>query len=237
MYCAIWRMQIILMQLTIGNIFTADTLEQMVHVLPRLRWSDGQRTAGSAARSVKKNRQADVSRGVGRQLTMDISEAIHGHPVILAAARPKRISPILLSRTEKEGGYGPHLDNAILGKPPSRMRGDLSFTLFLSDPDDYDGGELVVHETARVESHKPGLGDLVLYPAGEIHEVKPVTRGVRYAAVGWIESMIRDAHARAILFDLENLKVSLQQQGENLGAEQMTVNKIIGNLLRRWGDL
>lgn len=221
------------MQLTIGDILSAQKLESLVSALPTLSWADGQRTAGATARSVKNNLQADVSRGVGKQWATEIGDAVRSNPVVRAAARPKRLSNVLLSRTESGGGYGPHLDNAVLGQPPSQLRGDLSFTLFLSHPEDYDGGELTIHGVGGVDTHKPGLGDLVLYPSGELHEVASVTRGTRYAAVGWIESMVRDAGARSILFDLENLKTSLRGRSD-LTAESLTVEKVIGNLLRRW---
>ena len=221
------------MQLTIGDILSPQKLESVVSALPTLSWADGQRTAGAAARSVKNNLQADVSKGIGKKWATEIGDAVRSNPVVRAAARPKRLSNVLLSRTEPGGGYGPHLDNAVLGQPPSQLRSDLSFTLFLSYPEDYDGGELTIHGVGTVETHKPALGDLVLYPSGELHEVAPVTRGTRYAAVGWIESVIRDASARAILFDLENLRTSLRGRPDH-AAESLTVDKIIGNLLRRW---
>jgi PKHD-type hydroxylase len=120
--------------------------------------------------------------------------------------------------------------------PAGRLRTDLSFTLFLSDPAAYDGGELVIDTPAGDYTAKPDAGDLVLYPSGAIHEVRPVTRGTRLACVGWIESSIRDAAARDILFDLENLKISLVARLPSDAPELLALDKSIGALLRRWAD-
>ena len=143
----------------------------------------------------------------------------------------------MISRTEGEGHYGAHVDNAMMGGGEARMRTDLSFTLFLSDPGEYEGGELMVHAAGMTQSIKGKAGELVLYPSSSIHEVREVTSGTRVVAVGWIESMIRDAAQREMLFDLENLRVSLRGSLPSGSAELLTLDKTIGNLLRMWAEV
>jgi PKHD-type hydroxylase len=154
--------------------------------------------------------------------------------VIKAAAQPRRFSPLLISKTGVGGHYGAHVDNAVMGKGAARLRTDLSFTLFLSPPSEYDGGELMIHNAGMAQELKGEAGHLVLYPSGSIHEVKPVTRGTRIVSVGWIESLLADAGQRELLFDLENLRTALRQQLPSQSAELLTLDKTIANLLRMW---
>jgi PKHD-type hydroxylase len=224
------------MYLTLANVLSLDTLASVLAATGTLTWQPGELTAGGRARAVKHNLQADLRSGAGEALHAALLDDISVHAVLRAAARPRRFSRLLLSRTEDGGHYGRHVDNALMPVPAGRLRTDLSFTLFLSDPAAYDGGELVIDTPAGDYTAKPDAGDLVLYPSGAIHEVRPVTRGTRLACVGWIESSIRDAAARDILFDLENLKISLVARLPSDAPELLALDKSIGALLRRWAD-
>jgi PKHD-type hydroxylase len=140
----------------------------------------------------------------------------------------------LISKTGVDGRYGAHVDNALMGKGAQRLRTDLSFTMFLTPPGEYEGGELVIHAAGMTQEMKGEAGYLVLYPSGSIHEVKPVTRGERIVCVGWIESLVADAGQREMLFDLENLRAALRQKLPAQSAELLTLDKTIANLLRMW---
>jgi PKHD-type hydroxylase len=199
-----------------------------------LEWRDGRETAGSVAREVKRNEQAAMDSIAGRALQDELSRIVADNPVVQAAAQPRRFSPLIVSRTGVDGGYGAHVDNALMGRGTARLRTDLSFTLFLSPPGDYDGGELVIHAAGMTQEVKGEAGYLVLYPSGSIHEVRPVTRGTRIVAVGWIESLVADAAQREMLFDLENLRSALRRQLPTQSAELLTLDKSIANLLRMW---
>ncbi len=200
-----------------------------------LEWRDGRATAGHRARAVKHNLQAVMSAAPARALAAEMQALLAAHPVLRAAACPRRWSNLIISRTGDGGHYGLHVDNAVMtaagGEP---MRSDLSFTLFLTPPENYDGGELVIHSASGTQDVKGNPGELVLYPSTSLHEVRPVTRGQRIVCVGWIESMVADGAAREILFDLENLRAALRAQLPQQAAELLTLDKTIANLLRRW---
>ncbi|UYV15629.1 Fe2+-dependent dioxygenase [Porphyrobacter sp. ULC335] len=222
------------MILAIQAIPDAEDLTAIAERIALLEWRDGRETAGSVARQVKRNEQAAMDSTAGRGLQDEISRILGDHPVIKAAAQPRRFSPLIISRTGVGGKYGAHVDNALMGRGAKRLRTDLSFTLFLTPPADYDGGELVIHAAGTTQEVKGEPGHLVLYPSGSIHEVKPVTRGTRIVCVGWIESLVADAAQREMLFDLENLRAALRQQLPGQSAELLTLDKTIANLLRMW---
>lgn len=221
-------------------ILVVDAIPEVGHLaaiherIALLTWRDGRETAGATAREVKRNEQAAMDSTAGRALQAEISGIVSEHSIIRAAAWPRRISPLLISRTADGGHYGPHVDNALMGKGDKRLRTDLSFTLFLTPPGDYEGGELVIHTAGLTQEIKAEAGHLVLYPSGAIHEVKPVTRGTRIVCVGWIESLIADPARREILFDMENLRASLRGQLPGQSAQLLTLDKTIANLLRMW---
>jgi PKHD-type hydroxylase len=212
----------------------ADRLAAIHDRIALLEWRDGRETAGAVAREVKRNEQAVMDSTPGRSLQDEITRLLADHPIIRAAAQPRRFSHLLISRTGAGGGYGAHVDNALMGRSEKRVRTDLSFTLFLTPPEDYEGGDLVIHAAGMTQTVKGEVGHLVLYPSGSIHEVRPVTRGQRIVCVGWIESLIADGAARQLLFDLENLRASLRQQLPSQSAELLTLDKTIANLLRMW---
>ncbi|MCA8901556.1 MAG: Fe2+-dependent dioxygenase [Hyphomonas sp.] len=224
------------MLITLSGVLSADQIAEARRLAGALDWRDGTETAGPTARQVKRNEQADLTSSAGLKLKQLLQEAVEKHPVLKAAAQPRRFSPLMVSRTGPGGGYGRHVDNAFMGHGDRRVRTDLSFTLFLADPATYEGGELAVDTAAGEHVAKPAAGDLVLYPSTTLHEVRPVISGERLVAVGWIESAVRDAAAREILFDLENLRASLAAQHSPQSPEMLTLAKSISNLLRLWGD-
>jgi len=221
---------------TLGNVLDKAALDEARAHIAGLSWRDGAVTAGASAKQVKRNEQADLSTAGGKALAANLLKQIKAHPIVQAYARPARVSPLLLSRTGVHGGYGAHVDNAIMGRGQNRLRTDLSFTLFLSDPESYEGGELALDLTSGVQTVKLNAGDMVIYPSGFIHEVTPVTKGERLVAVGWIQSQIRSAANRQTLFDLEQVRTTLR--GKSAGSpELLTLDKVISNLLREWVEL
>jgi PKHD-type hydroxylase len=222
------------MVLLINLIDDPAHLAALAERIALLDWRDGRETAGSVARQVKRNQQAAMDSIAGRRLQEELAGLIGDNPVLKAAAQPRRFSPLMISRTGVGGQYGAHVDNALMGKGAQRLRTDLSFTLFLTPPEEYEGGELVVHAAGTTQELKGEAGHLVLYPSTSIHEVRPVTRGTRIVCVGWIESLIADHASREMLFDLENLRTALRAQLPAQSAELLTLDKTIANLLRMW---
>lgn len=222
------------MLLTISGVLEKAAVAEVRELVATLAWRDGAETAGRVAQAVKHNKQADLSSRTGVKLRDRLQLAITTHPVMRAAAQPARCSRLLVSRTEAGGGYGLHVDNAFMAEGSGRMRTDLSFTLFLSEPSEYGGGELSIEHAGLTHGLKPEAGDLVLYPSTSLHEVKPVTDGIRLACVGWIESHVRSAEDREILFDLDNLRADLATRYDAQSPEMLTLAKVISNLLRRF---
>lgn len=222
------------MLISISQVLDTDHLALVNGLLETLVWKDGAETAGRVARSVKRNQQADLTQTVGLKVEQILSEAIRRHPVLLAAAQPGRFSNLLVSKTEAGGGYGLHVDNAFMRSQQGEMRTDLSFTLFLSSPDDYEGGELVIEHAGQTQSLKLPAGDLVLYPSSSLHKVAEVVSGTRLVCVGWIESRVRRADDRETLFDLINVKAELSGRLEAQSPELLTLSKVIANLKRRF---
>lgn len=224
------------MLLTLSGVLDAETLAHVQAESERLTWTDGSATAGGDARRVKQNQQASLRGSAVEPLRKTLETAVKSHPVLKAAAQPRRFSNFLLSKTETGGGYGLHIDNALMGTGADRMRSDLSFTLFLSDPGTYEGGELTIEHPGMSQALKPAAGDLVLYPSTSLHHVAPVTSGTRLACIGWIESLVPDAAQREILFDLENLRAELRETLPPESAARLTLSKSIANLLRLWAQ-
>lgn len=222
------------MILVINVLEDADHRAAIAERIAMLTWRDGRETAGSVARQVKRNEQAAMNSPAGRALQDELSQLVSDNMVVKAAAQPRRFSPVIISRTGVGGKYGAHVDNALMGRGAQRLRTDLSFTLFLTPPGEYEGGELVIHAAGMTQELKGEAGNLVLYPSGSIHEVKPVTKGTRIVCIGWIESTVADPAQREMLFDLENLRTALRQQLPAQSAELLTLDKTIANLLRMW---
>lgn len=222
------------MPLVVPELLGVSELEEIRTSIPDLDWRDGAETAGSAARAVKRNEQAHLSKGQGGALQLKLRTFILNHPVISAAAIPYRLTPLIISRTALGGGYGPHTDNAWIGSGEHAVRSDLSFTLFLSDPETYEGGELIVETQSATEAFKLKAGHILIYPSSLVHQVAEVTAGVRYVAIGWIESRIQDEMARSLLFDLANLQAAFESKYAQGSAEMLTLTKVRNALLKRF---
>ncbi len=190
----------------------------------------GKATAGWHARERKHNLQARSEPAV-QSLLARVAEALTAHPLIRSAARPRDIVRLLLSRYDTGMSYGTHVDDALM----DGQRTDLSFTLFLSGPDDYNGGRLVIDEPAGERAFAMQAGDMLLYPSTSLHRVEPVTRGRRLVLVGWIRSHVRSAEAREILFDLDRVIATLRTSG-NAGESLDLLLKSRSNLLRLWAE-
>ena len=193
-------------------------------------FADGSRTAGRGAAAVKQNRQ--MPPGPRADLIKRKAEsALNAHAGFRSAALPKRIIRTLVSRYEPGHAYGVHVDDAVMGA----SRSDLSFTLFLSDPDSYEGGDLVLHEAGGASAIKLNAGDAVLYPTGALHEVREVTAGHRLAVVGWVRSLVRRADQRDILFDLSvSAQDLMTREGKSEAYDRIA--KTRANLLRMWAE-
>jgi PKHD-type hydroxylase len=194
-------------------------------------WGPGKRTAGAAARGVKDNLQADGSDARVQALERFVFDALKRHPLFEIAARPARFTRLMFSRYEPGMTYGAHTDDALMGD--DNIRTDLAFTIYLSDRADYEGGALVIESALGEQEIALEAGDAILYPAGSIHHVAPVTRGARYAAVGWIQSFVADAGQRETLFDLSVTRAQLAEAGV-AREELLRLDKSISNLLRMW---
>jgi PKHD-type hydroxylase len=199
---------------------------------------DGRVTAGHQSARVKQNRQLPESHPIAEEIGDVILTALQRHPLFIAAALPLRVFPPLFNRYEGGESFGSHVDNSIrqINGTGHRIRTDLSATLFLSAPDEYDGGELLVEDTYGVHSVKLPAGHLVLYPSTSLHHVRPVTRGARIASFFWIQSMVRDDGERTLLFDLDTAIQRLNQDApDHPSALQLT--GVYHNLLRRWAEM
>lgn len=196
-----------------------------------LEFEDGRKTAGRVAREVKANDQARPSPERDAILSR-VERALKDHAVFRSAARPKAVSPLMLSRYREGQTYGLHVDDALMGG----LRTDLSFTLFLADPDSYDGGALIVEDPLEARSIKLAAGDMILYPATTLHQVEPVTRGERLAVVGWVQSLIRDGAQREMLFDLDLAADAVfAREGKTPLFDRLA--KTRSNLLRMWAEV
>ncbi len=225
------------MILTIPKLLSTSQVTEFLKVLGTAEWVDGKATAGYLSSRTKNNEQVPEGDPVARRLGNLILDELDKSQLFIAAALPLRVLPPLFNRYTGGQSYGGHIDGAVrpVAGTPYRVRTDLSATLFLTEPEEYEGGELVIGEGGDEKRVKLSAGDLVLYSGGTVHRVMPVTRGVRVAAFFWVQSMIRDDTRRAILFDLDN---SLQQLSRT-GADHDACVRLAGiyhNLLRQWAD-
>ena len=219
------------MQIVIGSMLSAAEVKAATAALARARFVDGRDTAGFAARTVKHNAQADASDRSLETTRRLVAERILGNEVFRLAVRPKALSPLLFSRYDTGMTYGSHVDDALM----QGMRSDVSFTLFLSDPKTYRGGELVIENAAGEEEVKLAAGSLVAYPSTSLHRVNAVSRGVRLAAVGWARSFIREAARRELLFDLDTARRTMFARAGK-SQEFDLVSKSLANLMRMWAE-
>ena len=226
------------MMLPIPNVLTGDQLARVRSIVEAGPWEDGNVTSGHQSALAKRNRQLPEDSEAARTAGKMVLDALGRSPTFIAAALPLKIFPPLFNRYEGGETFGTHIDNAVRIQRGSnfRVRSDLSATLFLADPDSYDGGELVVEDALGAQPVKLPAGHLLLYPASSLHRVEPVTRGARLASFFWIQSMVRDNAARDLLFDLDQ---AVQATAAAMGQDDRTVIRLTGvyhNLLRRWAD-
>jgi PKHD-type hydroxylase len=219
------------MRIAIADVLPADDLETVRAALAQAKFVDGRETAGFAARTVKLNQQAAASDRSLDTVRKIVADRILGSEVFRLAVRPKALSPLLFSRYDPGMRYGSHVDDALM----DGMRTDVSFTLFLSDPESYDGGELVIETPAGEDAVKLPAGALVAYASTSLHRVADVTRGERLVAVGWARSLIRDPAQRELLFDLDTARRRMFAR-DGKGEDYDLVSKSLANLLRMWAE-
>lgn len=225
------------MLLTFKQLLDADALAAMRATLQQADWSDGRGTAGPQAATVKSNAQLTEAEPALPALRQQVLQALNRDPLLLSAALPARFHPPHFNRYRAPGQhYGWHVDGAMRVAPGGGYaRADIAATLFLSDPDSYDGGELVIEDSFGRHAVKLPAGSLVLYPASSVHEVRPVTRGERLACFLFIQSMVRDAEQRRLLWEMDMQLLALRQElGETAPLVRLT--GVYHNLLRRWGE-
>lgn len=225
------------MLLRIPQVLNAQQVEHARQVLDKATWVDGKVTAGFQSAKAKNNAQVPEGHPAAAEIGEMILAALERNPMFISAALPLKVFPPLFNRYAGGQAFGNHVDNAIRQVPGRghRVRTDLSATLFLAGPDEYDGGELIVDDAYGAHSVKLPGGDMVLYPSGSLHRVTPVTRGARLASFFWIQSMVRDDGQRTLLFDLDN---AIRQVGTELPnhASFVELTSVYHNLLRRWAD-
>jgi PKHD-type hydroxylase len=226
------------MLLRIPEVLTAGELAQCRARLASASWIDGRATAGHQSARAKQNEQLAEDSPLARELGEIVVKALERNALLISAALPLKIFPPLFNRYSAGHGFGTHVDNAVrlVRNSPERVRTDLSATLFLSAPHEYEGGELVIEDTYGSHSVKLPAGDLILYPSTSLHRVQPVTSGARVASFFWLQSMVRDDADRALLFDLDN---AIRRLGVD-AAEHPALIQLTGvyhNLLRRWAEL
>jgi PKHD-type hydroxylase len=225
------------MLLAIPEVLNAAQVAQSREILASAEWVDGKVTAGHQSARAKDNQQLAEGSPAARQLGEMILNALGQNALFISAALPRHVFPPLFNRYQGGQSFGTHVDNAIRQVPGTghRIRTDLSATLFLAQPEEYDGGELVVEDTYGTHSVKLPAGGMVLYPSTSLHHVRPVTRGARIASFFWIQSMVKDDAERTLLFDLD---LAIQRVNHDL-PEHPTAVQLTGiyhNLVRRWAE-
>ncbi len=227
------------MLLHVPDILDSQQVARFRQALEAADWADGQETVGPQGAQVKRNRQLPETSPVRRQLGDTVLDALARSPLYFSATLPRRTLPPRFNRYEGGGQYGFHVDGAVMstveGDRAASLRTDISCTLFLSEPDTYDGGELIVNDTYGEHEVKLPAGDLIVYPSSSLHRVRAVTRGTRLASIFWVQSLVRDDMQRQLLFELD---ASIQQLTLS-GADRDALLRLTGiyhNLLRQWAE-
>jgi len=226
------------MMIHVPNVLTSGQVARCRDVMEKAAWVDGRVTAGHQSAKVKNNLQLPEGSLEARELGGMVVEALARSNLFMSAALPKQVFPPLFNRYDAGMTFGSHVDNAIRGFPNSgiRIRTDVSSTLFISSPADYEGGELVVEDTYGVHSAKLPAGDMIVYPATSLHYVTPITRGSRIASFFWMQSMVRDESKRSLLFDMDMAIIKLtRDHPEHPSLVELT--SVYHNLLRQWAEL
>lgn len=226
------------MMLHIPTVLNRVQVDEIRSQLASAEWVDGAATAGPMAADIKRNLQLRVDAPVAVQLAEQITGALTRHPLFMSAVLPKNILPPRFNRYEGGGQYGNHVDNAVQSDSVRRIsvRTDISTTVFLSNPEEYEGGELIIEDGYSQRVVKLAAGDAIIYPATSLHRVEPVTKGTRYASFLWSQSMVRDAWQRNMLFDLDMTIIKLRQKHGNT-PEALALTNHYHNLLRQWAEL
>ena len=222
------------MMLCIPEVLTREELQRLRGALAEAEFIDGKATTGYRGRRVKNNLQLSQENVVGKDLAPLVERALRRNETFPWAVWPKQVRGILFSRYEPGMHYGNHVDNAIMGKG-NPWRSDVAFTIFLGDPMDYDGGELMIESPLGAQEVKLAAGEAVVYPSSSVHRVAEVTRGERLAAIGWVQSQVRDPAQREILYDLERIKRLMAERLPD-APETDWAFKTQSNLLRMWAD-
>src|SRR5262249_49737084 len=222
------------MMLCIPEILTRAELERMRTALAVAEFADGKATTGYRGRRVKNNLQLLRQDAIGKELAPLVEQGLWRNETFARAVWPKQVRGILFSRYEPGMLYGNHVDNAIMGRA-NPWRSDSSFTIFLSDPTDYDGGELMIESLLGTQEVKLAAGEAVFYPSSSVHRVAEVTRGQRLAAVGWVQSQVRDPAQREVRYDLEGIKRLMAARLPD-APETDWAFKTQANLLRMWAE-
>jgi len=224
------------MLLTISDFLSRDEVSHFREALRTAPWVDGRVNAGSLSSHVKHNEQVETESPVARTLANQLLRKLGHHPLFVSAAMPHQIQPPRFNRYGTGQDFGIHVDGAIMpiAGTDRVMRSDLAATLFLTDPLDYDGGELTVETEFGAQEIKLRAGDMVLYPSSSLHRVQPVTRGERVCAFFWVQSMIRDEQQRSLLFDLDQTIQSIAATKAPNDPDLIRLTGIYHNLVRRW---
>ena len=226
------------MLLHIPNVLSPEQVAQCRAIMDRADWRDGRMTAGPQSARVKRNQQIAEDSAEARELGDIVLRALERCPLFVTATLPARVFPPLFNRYAGGMNFGAHVDNAIRQLPGTghRVRTDVSATLFISAPEEYDGGELVVEDTYGSHAVKLPAGDMVIYPATSLHHVTSVTRGARLASFFWIQSLVKDDAARTLLFDLDTAIGEVGQAAADHPA-LVKLTACYHNLLRRWSEM
>lgn len=227
------------MLIAIPAVLTKDQVSRALQLLNQAEWVDGKVTAGVQSGAVKHNMQLPENSPVAQQLGDALMTVLSSTPAFIAAALPAKVFPPLFNRYQGGEAFGSHVDNAIrpIRGTPHKVRTDLSVTLFLTEPEDYDGGELVIEDTYGSKTVKLPAGDMVLYPSTSLHRVTPVTRGARVASFFWIQSLVRSDEQRRLLHAMDG---AIQSLSAELGQTHHAVVTLTGNyhnLLRMWAEV
>jgi PKHD-type hydroxylase len=226
------------MLLHVPNVLNPDELKSLGQLMAQAEWTDGKVTAGTQSAQVKRNIQLPEATEDAEAARLIVLKALNRNALFFSAALPKKIYPPLFNQYREGMDFGAHVDNAVRTHAISgvNVRTDISCTLFIADPDEYEGGELVVEDTYGHQMVKLPAGDMVLYPGTSLHHVRPVTKGARLASFFWIQSMVREDNQRTLLFDMDAAIVTLRQQ---VGDNHPAVVRLTGNyhnLIRMWAD-
>jgi PKHD-type hydroxylase len=224
------------MLLHIQNVFDAATVARLRAKLDAAAWTDGRETVGPQGAQVKRNQQLPDASPLRTELGREVLAACARHPEFHAATLPVKILPPRFNRYTGGGAYGAHIDGAVMALADgSQLRSDIACTVFLSEPDDYDGGELIVDDTYGEHEVKLPAGDAIVYPSSSLHRVEPVTRGARVAAFFWVQSLVRDGAQRRTLLQLDTAILQLTESGADANAVKQLTG-VYHNLLRQWSE-